>query len=187
MRYVFSQLLKQRAVHGRSAAAEFGEEIGHTEKDPHHQKVGAEGQQGERVQEAGVQPEVTHWQQAAQVLLDHPLPRTNAAESWVWGSKKVGGRERWWRREEGGWRGKKEEKGGKKTNGKGGNKWRREKRQKQMRKKYQGKNGRGREVLGEKRRRKKKKEKEKERKEMASECCKQAKINRWHEHMHAPR
>lgn len=70
---------QQRAAWGRSAAAEFGQEIGHTEEDPHHQEVRAEGQQGQRVQEAGVQPEVTHWQQAAQVLLDHPLPRANAA------------------------------------------------------------------------------------------------------------
>lgn len=64
----------------RSAAAQFGQEVGHAEEDPHHQEVGAEGQQGQGVHEAGVQPEVTHWQQAAQVLLDHPLPRANAAE-----------------------------------------------------------------------------------------------------------
>lgn len=94
-----------------SAAAEFGQEIGHAEEDPHHQEVGAEGQQGQRVQEAGVQPEVTHRQQAAQVLLDHPLPRPNAAESREAGGrrrrrgggggveqqKKVGGRERRWK------------------------------------------------------------------------------------------
>lgn len=98
---------QQRAAWGRSAAAEFGQEIGHTEEDPHHQEVRAEGQQGQRVQEAGVQPEVTHWQQAAQVLLDHPLPRANAAvmgggmkEEEVWSGKKYweegrgGGRER---------------------------------------------------------------------------------------------
>lgn len=79
---------QQRAARGHSAATEFGQEIGHAEEDPHHQEVWAEGQQGQRVQEAGVQPEVTHWQQAAQVLLDHPLPRPNAAESWEVG---VGG------------------------------------------------------------------------------------------------
>lgn len=66
---------------GCSAAAEFGQEIGHAEEDPHRQEVGAESQQGQRVQEAGVQPEVTHRQQAAQVLLDHPLPRPNADQS----------------------------------------------------------------------------------------------------------
>lgn len=65
---------------GHSAAAELGQEIGHTEEDPHHQEVGAEGQQGQRVKQAGVQPEVAHRQQATQVLLDHPLPRPNAAE-----------------------------------------------------------------------------------------------------------
>lgn len=65
----------------RSAAAEFGEEIGHAEEDPDQQEVGAEGQQGQRVQQAGVQLEVAHRQQAAQVLLDHTLPRPNAAES----------------------------------------------------------------------------------------------------------
>lgn len=64
---------------GRSAAAELGQEVGHAEEDPHHQEVGAEGQEGQRVQQAGVQPEVTHRQQPTQVLLDHPLPRTNAA------------------------------------------------------------------------------------------------------------
>lgn len=64
-----------------SAAAEFGQEVGHAEEDPHHQEVGAEGQQGQRVQEARVQPEVSHRQQAAQVLLDHPLPRANSAGS----------------------------------------------------------------------------------------------------------
>lgn len=74
-------------AHGRSAAAELGQEIGDAEEDPHHQEVRAEGQKGQRVQEAWVQPEVTHRQQAAQVLLDHPLPRPNAAES-----QEVGGR-----------------------------------------------------------------------------------------------
>lgn len=74
-------------AHGRSAAAELGQEIGDAEEDPHHQQVRAEGQKGQRVQEARVQPEVTHRQQAAQVLLDHPLPRPNAAES-----QEVGGR-----------------------------------------------------------------------------------------------
>lgn len=64
-----------------SAAAEFGQEVGHAEEDPHHQEVGAEGQQGQRVQEARVQPEVSHRQQAAQVLLDHPLPRANSGGS----------------------------------------------------------------------------------------------------------
>lgn len=82
----------------RSATAQFGQEVGHAEEDPHHQEVRAEGQQGQRVQEAGVQPEVTHRQQAAQVLLDHPLPRPNAAEAQeeeeeVWSSKKKGWRE----------------------------------------------------------------------------------------------
>lgn len=82
-RYVLHSLShsRQGAARGRSAAAEFGQEIGHAEEDPHHQEVGAEGQQGQRVQEAGVQPEVTHRQQATEVLLDHPLPRPNAAES----------------------------------------------------------------------------------------------------------
>lgn len=79
---------KQRAACGRSAAAEFGQEIGHAEEDPHHQEVRAEGQQGQRVQEAGVQPEVTYRQQAAQVLLDHPLPRPNSAESRGGGGKR---------------------------------------------------------------------------------------------------
>lgn len=82
---------QQRAGRGHSAATEFGQEIGHAEEDPHHQEVWAEGQQGQRVQEAGVQPEVTHWQQAAQVLLDHPLPRPNAAESWEVGVRGGGG------------------------------------------------------------------------------------------------
>ena len=72
------------AARGRSAAPELGQEVGHAEEDPHHQQVGAEGQQGQRVHEAGVQPEVTHRQQAAQVLLDHALPRTNAAEPRRW-------------------------------------------------------------------------------------------------------
>lgn len=80
---------QQRAAGSCSAAAEFGQEIGHAEEDPHHQEVGAEGQQGQRVQETGVQPEVTHRQQAAKVLLDHPLPCPNSAESWEGGRKKV--------------------------------------------------------------------------------------------------
>lgn len=75
---------RQRSARGCSGAAEFGQEIGHAEEDPHHQEVGAECQQGQRVQEAGVQPEVPHGQQAAQVLLDHPLPCPNAAKSWAW-------------------------------------------------------------------------------------------------------
>lgn len=75
---------RQRSARGCSGAAEFGQEIGYAEEDPHHQEVGAECQQGQRVQEAGVQPEVTHGQQAAQVLLDHPLPCPNAAKSWAW-------------------------------------------------------------------------------------------------------
>lgn len=77
----------------RSAAAELGQEIGHAEEDPHHQEVRAEGQQGQRVQEAGVHPEVTHRQQAAQVLLDYSLPRPNAAESWGWEEEKEQERE----------------------------------------------------------------------------------------------
>lgn len=64
-----------------SAAAQLGQEVGHAEEDPHHQQVGAERQQGQRVQQAGVQPQVPHRQQAAQVLLDHPLPRPDAAGS----------------------------------------------------------------------------------------------------------
>lgn len=63
------------------SAAEFSQEVRHAKKDPHHQEVWTESQQGQRVQKAGVQTEVTHWQQAAQVLLDHPLPRPNAARS----------------------------------------------------------------------------------------------------------
>lgn len=79
----------------RSAAAEFGEEIGHTEKDPHHHQVGAEGQQGQRVQEAGVQPEVPHRQQTAQVLLDHPLPRPNS-EARGGGGRRCGAAKKGW-------------------------------------------------------------------------------------------
>lgn len=72
-----------------SAAAEFGQEERHAEEDPHHQQAGAERQQGERVQEAGVQAQVAHRQQAAQVLLDHGLPGTDAAEGT--GRRRCGG------------------------------------------------------------------------------------------------
>lgn len=64
---------------GQSAAAELGQEVGQAEEDPHHQQVGAERQQRQRVQEAGVQPQVAHRQQAAQVLLDHPFPGPDAS------------------------------------------------------------------------------------------------------------
>lgn len=63
-----------------SAAAELGQEVGDAEEQPDDQQVGAEGQQGQGVQQAGVQPEITHRQQATQVLLGDPLPGPNAAE-----------------------------------------------------------------------------------------------------------
>lgn len=91
----------------RSAAAQFGQEVGHAQEDPHHQEVRAERQQGQRVQEAGVQPEVPHRQQAAQVLLDHPLPRPNAAESQEVGAR-GGGVER---QKKGGSKAEQEDKG----------------------------------------------------------------------------
>lgn len=63
-----------------SAAAELGQEVGDAEEQPDDQQVGAEGQQGQGVQQAGVQPEIPHRQQATQVLLGDPLPGPNAAE-----------------------------------------------------------------------------------------------------------
>lgn len=74
-----------------SAAAQFGQEERHGEEDPHHQQAGAECQQGEGVQEAGVQAQVAHRQQAAQVLLDHALPCPDAAG--VTGGRRCGGGE----------------------------------------------------------------------------------------------
>lgn len=75
---------------GRSAAADFSQEICDAQKNPHNQQVGAEGQQWQRVQEAGVQPEVTQREQAAQILLDHALPCPNAAQSQQWKQEGVG-------------------------------------------------------------------------------------------------
>lgn len=71
----------QSAESSRSAAAEFSQEVRQAEEDPHDQEVGAQGQQRQRVQEAGVQPQVAHRQQATQVLLDHPFSSPNAAKS----------------------------------------------------------------------------------------------------------
>lgn len=63
---------------GGSAAAEPGQQAGQAEQEPQQQQVGAEGQQGQRVQQAGLQPEVPHRQHTAQVLLEQPLPRPSA-------------------------------------------------------------------------------------------------------------
>lgn len=71
-------LKKKTLTRPGSAAADFGQEIRHAEEDAHQQQVGAERQQRQGVHEAGVQPQVAHWQQPAQVLLDHTFPRPNA-------------------------------------------------------------------------------------------------------------
>lgn len=45
-----------------SAAAEFGQQVGYAEEHPDDEQVWAQGQKGQRVQQTGVQPEVTYGQ-----------------------------------------------------------------------------------------------------------------------------
>lgn len=45
-----------------SAAAEFGQQVGYAEEHPDDEQVWAQGQKGQRVEQTGVQPEVTYGQ-----------------------------------------------------------------------------------------------------------------------------
>lgn len=60
-------------------AAQSGQEVCEAEAEPHQQQVRAEGQEGQRIQEARVQSDVSHRQQSAQVLLDNPFPGPHTA------------------------------------------------------------------------------------------------------------